>query len=80
MMPTLRNRARRRFSAEHVGGGRIRYTCRTCGWSRLGGLIGPRGHKRPMSPSMAEKLARYQNHDNGASAVCPQCTRKNELP
>ncbi len=65
----------RRFSAEHVGGGKIKYTCRTCGKVTYGGKIGPRGHKRYMDVAMAEKLAKYQNQGGGATGRCAACAK-----
>jgi len=80
------------FSAEHIGEGRIKYTCRTCGWKTIGGQIGPpvarmervdgklkrTKIRRYMNPVMAEKLAKYQNQGPGAHGHCPQCWKNHQ--
>lgn len=78
-----RNRARihcrRRFSVEHLGEDQLKYTCRTCGWSkaqRPGGEKAVYDPRDPYSSEIVKKLAAYQDQGGGASGTCPACTQK----
>ena len=68
-----------RASAEYVGGSRVKYTW-PCGHSRTKTLTsGPRGHKRPLHPAMAKKLAHYWGPlpEGGVGVpMCQTCKRK----
>lgn len=70
---------RRRFSVEHLGDDQLKYTCRTCGWSKVqrpGGKKVPYDPKHPYSAELVKKLASYQDQGGGAGGICPACTEK----
>lgn len=76
-----RIKIRVRMSVEYVEGPRLKYTCRTCGWSVIqypGGKAYERlhGSKRAISTELVKKLAAYQDQGGGASGFCPQCTKR----
>lgn len=63
-----------RASAEYVDGARVKFTF-PCGHYRTETLLlGPRGHRRPMSPAAAKQLASYWGDGGGVAAgSCPTC-------
>lgn len=64
----------RRMRMEHLGGGVIRWTCLTCGWTTDKGAELPDGSTIPAQ--LAEKLAKYQMTNSTAVGECERCTRK----
>lgn len=65
-------RCMRRFSVEHLGGTKLRYTCRTCGHAHVKDQQSQTGN---ISEDAMKKLAAYQNQ-GGATAECPHCTKQ----
>jgi transposase-like protein len=61
----------RKHMAEHLGGSKVRFTCKTCGRKLTRTqTFGPRGNRKPYPPDMLAKIIRYWNSCGGASMTC----------
>ena len=63
-----RTRVQRRFSVEHAGGDKVRWTCLTCGWSKV---------DRCPHPSPARYVLYVMGAEGNGSGcgTCERCTK-----